>query len=444
MKKLVIVAFALLLMLPALSYAGSATSRWDMTIGGYVAFDYGYANQQAGADYKAGVRESGSKQNIDAEFNNWYAKVSETRLNFLVLGPDAFGAKTRAFIEYDFQGSSTGGSYVQGGASLRHAYVRMDWANDQLLFGEFWTGWLGGTPPLGLIGWNLPAFGKSNRVPQMRWTHQFGPTFKTILGIEYQGRQFANYTNSLGALGQNYVDAYTRSDIPNLFGVVEYTSGACGKIGPQQLLFGAGGYYGRAKYVTNAATGVLDNAGNAQRFSSDNEDSWSAVVYTYIPIIPEKNNNKAGALGFTAGFGWGQNGGYENPWNPAAFQRPDGSFVPPAGGGFWAGAFFYFTDSFFMAPTWSTQWMNVSNAWRNATVNNALLPAGSAANPDTVIREDMYNLAFFYDVNPALRFGAEFSSLYNKFAAPGYVNGVQSYQTYGTLNTARFRVTYFF
>jgi hypothetical protein len=45
MKKILVLFVAVMLALPAMSYAGSATSRWDLTIGGMVKFDLQWANQ---------------------------------------------------------------------------------------------------------------------------------------------------------------------------------------------------------------------------------------------------------------------------------------------------------------------------------------------------------------------------------------------------------------
>ena len=49
MKKFIVIALALFLAIPAISFAGSATSRWDVTIGGYIKADFGYATQGQGA-----------------------------------------------------------------------------------------------------------------------------------------------------------------------------------------------------------------------------------------------------------------------------------------------------------------------------------------------------------------------------------------------------------
>ena len=39
---------ALFLAVPAISYAGSATSRWDLTIGGQIKFDVGWSDYSTG------------------------------------------------------------------------------------------------------------------------------------------------------------------------------------------------------------------------------------------------------------------------------------------------------------------------------------------------------------------------------------------------------------
>ena len=50
MKKFVVLFVAVMLALPAMSYAGSASSRWDLTIGGMVKVDIAYADQAQNQD----------------------------------------------------------------------------------------------------------------------------------------------------------------------------------------------------------------------------------------------------------------------------------------------------------------------------------------------------------------------------------------------------------
>ena len=55
MKKFIVITFALFLAIPAISFAGSADSRWDVTIGGFIKADFGYTTQSQGADYRTAL-----------------------------------------------------------------------------------------------------------------------------------------------------------------------------------------------------------------------------------------------------------------------------------------------------------------------------------------------------------------------------------------------------
>jgi hypothetical protein len=81
MKKVIVIVLALFLTLPAISLAGTATSRWDLTIGGFVKFDMGIADQGVGADYTTAQRASYlGNQNIDDEYGNFYMASGEASL----------------------------------------------------------------------------------------------------------------------------------------------------------------------------------------------------------------------------------------------------------------------------------------------------------------------------------------------------------------------------
>ncbi len=64
MKKVVILFVAVMLALPAMSFAGSATSRWDLTIGGMVKLDYFYADQSSNQDITYAERQSYRLQHV--------------------------------------------------------------------------------------------------------------------------------------------------------------------------------------------------------------------------------------------------------------------------------------------------------------------------------------------------------------------------------------------
>ena len=198
---------------------------------------------------------------------------------------------------------------------------------------------------------------------------------------------------------------------------------------------------------------------NTTRYKSEGENAWSSILYTFVPIVPTRNNHNAGAIGFTAGIGAGQNAGYENPNTISAYQRPDGSYSSPLGVAWYASAYVYLTDQLYVLPTFSTQWINVSGYYQNSMAGRGAFPTSifdltsTSLGGQTVyggggaIREDAYTLGIWYDANPALRFGLEGSSIFNRFATPGYTtvtNSTPAYKQYGTLNVARIRMTYYF
>jgi hypothetical protein len=59
----------------------------------------------------------------------------QTRLHGKITGPDALGAKTSGAIEGEFFGHSDGDI---NGFRLRHAFVKLNWTNTQLLVGQTW------------------------------------------------------------------------------------------------------------------------------------------------------------------------------------------------------------------------------------------------------------------------------------------------------------------
>ena len=134
MKKFVILFVAVMLALPAMSYAGSATSRWDLTIGGMVKIDIGYVDQSVNQDYITAERQAADvlvrnpttgalTPLTNTSSRDKYGALSwgagETRLNFLVKGPDTWGAKTSAFVEFDFRSMTSNAVSARNAAILR-------------------------------------------------------------------------------------------------------------------------------------------------------------------------------------------------------------------------------------------------------------------------------------------------------------------------------------
>lgn len=451
MKKFIVVALALFLAIPAISFAGSATSRWDVTIGGYIKFDMGYSFQAQGADYyKAERGSNGIYDNFADEYGNFFSAGGETRLNFLIKGPDGWGAKTMGFIEGDFRGGSGYGEFT-----LRHAFMRMQWENDTLTLGHTWQKW-GLLPSFAntILGWNmLGAFLKGLRQPQIMWDHKFNKNWGFSFGV-------ISPTNTLGtAGGATKVDSFTLSEYPFFEGEITWTSDACGKIGPWQMLFGLSGFYGwerqtyASAYVTSP-TYVCGPAGcvpgtparNTVWWDDKLETAWGAAFKGFIPIIPEKKGNKAGALSVSGILFMTQNPSwYLGPLSVGAYNTgilgPNYKYPHLFGG--WGQVSYFFTNNFYITGWYGQMEYNYSTRYKNAT--NA---AGAYVNNDRVQRETQYIVNLSYDVNPAMRLGLEWDYIYTKYAnfgnpIPGSA-GLLFADRDGKQNAVRIGAWYFF
>jgi hypothetical protein len=240
MKKIVLGVLGLFLIIPVLSGAGSLSSRYDVIFGGFVKYDLGWSSQNMPGDPPGAYRSSTSTRAVFGdEFSNTFQSAGETRFNFLVKGPDLWGARTSAFIEGDFRGVDTGNQY--GGFQLRHAFMTLKWNSAELMIGHNWQQW--GMPYYGAwIGaYDFAMYNRGVRQPQAAFRYFFTKEFNAMAGI-------IAATDAYGATRQ-YNDGYARSNWPGLMGEIAYWSDRCGKIGPHNLKFALGGYFGKDKVV---------------------------------------------------------------------------------------------------------------------------------------------------------------------------------------------------
>jgi hypothetical protein len=432
MKKFIVIALALFLAVPAITYAGSVTSRYDVTIGGYIKFDVGYMSQGVGVDYRAAGRASRSvnAQNLQDEFPATQWAGGESRLSFAIKGPDAWGAKTSAFLEGDFRGVA-GTAMNYGFFTLRHAFMDFKSANTTILLGHTWQPW-GLMPSFNMLAFSENHFMKgATRVPQFRVTQQLNKEFSAQFAIAATNQEF------FGTSAANYIDDTNRALMPDTSLDLKYATDKCGKIGPWMLTFGLGGMYGREKVTYQTV---------ANNWDSNDMTRWGVSFYGYIPIIPEKKGNKAGALGFTWNGFTGQGLGpmlpaYPDTTNPGGNNMP---YARPADGavggvmglspemgfattsGVWTQLTYYLTDKFSSTALWGYQTNNLSGTYSMAN-------AGAVRN----IQNFVFNI--MYDVNPAVRFGLEYTRITTAYGAV-----IATGEAKGSLDAIRFGAFYFF
>jgi hypothetical protein len=469
MKKTIIVMLALFLALPALSFAGSATSRWDMTIGGYVKFDMGYNTQGQGNDIVVAARSgAGSYANATDKYGSFFMYSGETRLNFLVRGPDAWGAKTSAFVEGHFRGNEYGSGNT-GTFGLRHAFMQFDWPSSKLVIGQTWQTW-GLLPTFAntLLDYNnLGPFLKGMRQPLVRFEQTLAKQFTWKLGIIAPTNTLGSNTESVyGA-----VDSYTRSQMPYFEGSFGWSSDKCGKVGPWQMLFALEGFYGQQKQIAGYAS--TTSGLYSTTFTDKNVDSWGIAFKGFIPIIPERAGNKKNAFTLSGNLFYTQNPGmFQSPANAAGnlfatnYSYSGGSYVAannsilsltaaqmaaldyssPVQYGGWGQMSYFFTDKLFINGWYGYTRSQVSDAWRLASATAFGTTASTNGNAMVNTTQIIGNI--MYDVNAAIRMGFEYS-WYNTryanyaFATVGGVNQIVG-QKDGTAQSFRVGAYYFF
>jgi len=106
--------------------------------------------------------------------DGWQANLLAitARLGLRITGPDMLGAKTSAYIEGDFTGSTNA---TINNLRLRHAYIDLQWQHHRVVAGQYWHPMvvheiMPMTNPL-----NMGApFHPNSRQPQVRYTYTLG------------------------------------------------------------------------------------------------------------------------------------------------------------------------------------------------------------------------------------------------------------------------------
>ena len=439
MKKFIVFAIALLLALPAISYAGSATSRYDVVIGGNVKLDMGYNTQNIGSSANNANRSSyQGNQNPADKYGNFFMGAGETSLNLLIKGPDAWGGKTMAFIQGDFTGQWSGTNY--GTFNLAFAFIKVDWASTTLDIGQHPT--IAAAPPTwsgnsldftAMTPFNKGTPPSMNVMVQQRFTKELAVNYGLINGGVVQGQ-------AGGGTGTTF---YGNSDMPFVAGDITYSSEALGKVGPWKLLFSTGGFLGQEKrtYTAQAAA-----AGAAQKIHDKDVTAWLYEAKVIIPIIPETKGNKAGAL-FTALSAFTA----QNPDNhlnmaPVTYGFGAGnvagqniSYTAPVISGGFGHIAYYLTDKVWLNGFYGYYRLNWSAAESRFNATNAAV-VNNIQNQQQIIANIMY------DASPALRVGFEYGNFHTRYGNYQLIAAGTGkyYSTKGTNNMFRVGAFYFF
>lgn len=419
MKRTFVIVLALLLSLPAISFAGTVTSRWDLTIGGTVKFDMGYADQNANSNPRASARKPLSGQHSDDySVGNFFMNGSETGLNFFIKGPDVWGAKTSAFIAADFTGSWAAANNHT--FALLIGQMKVDWPTTSVEFGVMPA--ISGLLPT--FAGNILTYGALNQfdkgfpsVPQVIVTKKFGKDWTAKFGVMQFGAG-GGVPPAAAATSQN--NAFTRAGTPGVEAAIRYSSDKCGRVGPWQLTAQVSGAYARERHLSAVSPANADSFG----------DGWLADFTVLVPIIPQSNaGNKRGAFYVDGLVFTEQNAGIlapPGPWNAGSYARADGDWTAPVLSGWEAHAAYYFTDKL-----WANAFYGYARAFKSHRQRNL--------NPNSFVNNQQLFVNLLYDVNPALRVGVEYVNMHTRYA-----KDTPTLSNKGTLNVYRVGAWYFF
>ncbi|MGC8748053.1 MAG: hypothetical protein ACP5RR_04110 [Candidatus Kapaibacteriota bacterium] len=188
MKRLL--AFYVLFTIISPVFAFSQTSdavslKWS----GYVKTDVLYDSRQIDQLREGHFSITPKKDSLDNAGKDINAKPNfnilsiQTRLAGTITGPDVLGAKSMAYFETEFFGSTDA---TINTLRLRHAFLKFIWEHFEFLAGQYWHPMFVVECYPGVVGFNTGApFQPFIRSPQLRLTTKFNPV-KLILTASTQ------------------------------------------------------------------------------------------------------------------------------------------------------------------------------------------------------------------------------------------------------------------
>jgi len=405
---------ALLCSVPVMAFAAPVTSKFDLSIGGFVKLDYAYNSVNFG---NSGGLTPGSgaipKQASTAgKQEQSIFTARQSRLWFKASGPDLMGAKTSALIEGDFYGD-TSAAAESPQLRMRLAYGSLDWANTQVIFGQNWD--IFGPYVASTVDFRSGAVtGAPNnpRVPQIRVTQKINFNADNALSI-VAGLQDPNQNGD-----NNTAASTTYGATVNGAGQVMFTSKAMG-VAPgyfglpmKPLTLGVFGLYGNAKVAAAPAT-------------NRTVDSYGYGFYTFVPLLKSSDGkSRAMTMSLEGQIYEAANMAFNSATAGTTYNSASATPNPAKGYGLGAEVIFY-----------PTQELGITAGYgRRGAINYANYTAADFQK----YSEQFYgNLS--YDLNAAVRVMTEYQHLETAYGRPA--TGTHNV---GTANVFRLAAFYFF
>lgn len=395
------------------------TSKFNLSIGGFVKLDYTYNSVNLGANGALGTLQNGIPKASSAagQQDQSIFTARQSRFWLKVDGPTFLGAKTNAIIEADFYGTGTGSSNESPLMRLRLANGTLNWANTQVLIGQAYDVFgpaIASTIDFG--SGNKTGAPNNPRVPQISVAQKVNlnadNALKLVVGVQNPVQDTNLQTNAAG-------DSWGGK--PNVAAQAMLVSKALGV---------APGYFGLP--MNSFAAGFFGLYGNEDvAANSKSVDSYGYGFYTFAPLL-KSTDGKSRAM--TAS--------YEGQVYMAANQSVNGAtagtFVGPAGNKSAAKGYGFYSQVIFFP----TQDLGITTGYgkRNAYNYGSYrgIPNFEKSNSNLY-----FNVS--YDLNAAVRVAAEYQNLNTQYGnvtnGTGNLAGTSGT---GTANAGRVAVFYFF
>jgi len=295
MKKFIVFAVVLALLVPAAAFAAT-----EFSLGGFIKLDAMWdSNNTVGKNINGlpGLNNNGNANHGRLKFT-----AQGSRFNFTIKGPKLWGAQVTGYLEMDFDQSEAGNQGAGFSAShsytprLRHAMFRFNWPTSELLLGQYfsmfceWYAESAEDGPLQMTG--TPTA----RLAQIRFTQKFLGDW-TVAGLVGDPNQALLNDNS-GTTGpyNGTINNGQSAETPQLQGKVQY----------QHDWWGKAAYYG--KPIPFTAQIVAGWQRNVVRQDWNTTLTGGGTLGNQAGVAGEVNERNLGAAGPAV-----QNQ-YVNPW----------------------------------------------------------------------------------------------------------------------------------
>ncbi len=409
--------------------SSNVTSKFNLSLGGYMRLDYAYNSQNLGA---AGFVLPGKPGGgLNAEGTAAYkqdqsiltARISRFWLK--VAGPTFLGAKTGALAEADFLGGNASNN-EEGNLRMRHAYGTLDWPNTQIMFGQFWD--IFGPAAASTIDFRQGStFGTPNspRIAQLRLTQK----------VNFNDNNFLKLVLGVQNPAADQQAATTAGNVPNVAGQIMFVSKALGV---------APGFYGMSM---NSLQAGFFGLWGSEKVGTTSADVYGYGAYAFVPILKSKDGKSRAmtmSLESQAYIAAGMNWNGATASTSAAGSNLVGS-TPNKGYGLYGQIIFYPIQD--LGITAGYERRNAINYGALARLNTAAVPFNATTGAAAVAQfayEQFNELIYVntsYDLNAAVRVSGEYLHAKTQY---GGLNGAGATGNFGQLNGVRVAAYYFF